>query len=206
MEKEGRLELILGGMFTGKTTELMRRLLVEAIVEKGKVLYVNHTCDTRTDGDFSSHNVLFHDTLPESSGIKTLKTPNLSWLLTSDLIREVECIGIDEGQFFPEIAKVVEELVDVHHKHVIVASLSANYKRQQSYGTYNATILDLIPIADTVNLLKGKCHNCATEGRNRSSLFTYKSHDKVSDTLDIGASEKYMSLCRKCYVKHSTEN
>jgi len=202
-EKEGRLEVILGGMFTGKTTELMRRLLVEAIVEKGKVLYINHTCDTRTDGDFSSHNVLFHDTLPESSGIKTLKTSSLEWILTSDLIKNVECIGIDEGQFFPEIAKVVEKLVDVHHKHVIVASLSANYMRQQNYGSYDASVLELIPMADTVNLLKGKCHLCAIEGRNRSSLFTYKSHNETN-TLDIGASEKYMSLCRKCFVKKST--
>ena len=119
--KYGRLEVIIGGMFTGKTTELIRRLLVEAIADRDKVLYVNHSLDTRSDGDFSSHNVLFHNALPEESGVRTLKTHNLRTVLQSEILQGVRCIGIDEGQFFPELFDVVIELVEVHHKHVIVA-------------------------------------------------------------------------------------
>lgn len=214
IQQNGRLEVIIGGMFTGKTTELMRRLLVEAVVEKGRVLYINHSCDTRTDGDFSSHNVLFHDSLPESSGIKTMKISNLRWILaepsSSSVLKEFMCIGIDEAQFFPELAEVVKSLVEVHNKHVIIASLSSNYKRGQNYGDHNASVLELIPLADKVNILKGKCHRCALEGKNKTSLFTFKSVESTEtlgdiDTLDIGASEKYMSLCRGCYVKLSEE-
>lgn len=204
-EKKGRLEVIFGGMFTGKTTELMRRLLVEAIVEKDRVLYINHTCDTRTEGDFSSHNVLFHDKLPESSGVKTIKTSGLDWIVNDpDLLSKFDCIGIDEGQFFPEIDCVVEKLVDTHKKHVIVASLSSNYKRKQQYGSFTATVLNLVPIADKVDLLKGKCHDCATKGKNTSSLFTHKEDKESIGTLDVGASEKYVALCRNCFIKSNT--
>lgn len=208
----GRLEVIMGGMFTGKTTELIRRLLVEAIAEKDRVIYINHAFDTRTDGDFSSHNILFHDSLPEGSGIRTYKTADLKSLLSDSILAGWRCIGIDEGQFFPELFDVVKELVEVHHKHVIVASLSSNYQREQSYGPTEATVLNLIPISDKVSLLKGKCVKCASEGRNKTSLFTHKEHishisssslEDVPDTpgtLDIGASEKYISLCRQCFI------
>lgn len=210
--KVGRGEVILGGMFTGKTTELMRRLLVEAVVEKGRVIYVNHSFDTRTDGDFSSHNILFHDSLPEGSGIRTFKMSDLRRLLTLDFLDDVKCIGIDEGQFFPELAEVVRELIELHAKHVIVASLSSNYERGQTYGPIQSTVLDLIPFCDKVSLLKGKCALCAREGRNTTSLFTHKEHHVESlegvpntpGTLDVGASEKYVSVCRACYVANQT--
>ena len=89
----GRIEIILGCMFSGKSTELMRRISrYEAIGEK--TLIINSNLDTRTDDSVKTH-----DNRKKSA----LKCMNLMDIIQHPLFLTSNIIGIDEAQFFAEI-------------------------------------------------------------------------------------------------------
>lgn len=88
----GTIEIILGPMFSGKSTELLRRLRRQEIAEK-KVLLVKHKLDERYEG--SNQNVVTHDL---NSAKATLISANLSQdLLLSGLYKQADVVGIDEA-------------------------------------------------------------------------------------------------------------
>lgn len=99
------LTLILGGMFSGKTTELLKH-------RDEKTLIINHNYDTRTDG------VSTHDGVEEEA-VKCMELPNCSGYDT---------VLIDEAQFFDSLDGV-ENLA----KNVFVAGLSGDYL-QRPFG------------------------------------------------------------------------
>lgn len=120
-EKRGRIELILGPMFSGKSTELLRRLRRHELASK-KVVLVKHMADDRYSPD--SKGVLTHDLIGKTAS-----------LVTSDLTRDLlpqfgdaDVIGIDEGQFFTDVPEVAEAL-SARGKLVIVAGLSGTFER-----------------------------------------------------------------------------
>ena len=104
------LELIIGSMYSGKSTELMRR--IKRVKSIGmRCLVINHSNDTRVDGDF----VQTHD----GSTLAAVKTKDL--LLVN--IKPYDTIAIDEAQFFHNLRTAVMLMVETHKKHVIVALL-----------------------------------------------------------------------------------
>lgn len=69
-----------------------------------------------------------------------------------------QVVAIDEAQFFPDLAEFCSEAVDVDGKHVIVAGLSGDFKRQR-FGQ----LLELMPLADSITQLRSKCAFCEAE-------------------------------------------
>ena len=122
---DGRLDIVTGPMFSGKTTELLRRLFSEAEIGL-KVLYVNHNLDTRGKS-FSTHNPLYKRQLAEESKVDFLSTDKLS--LIQSTITKYNVVGIDESQFFGDLVNEVKILVDKFGMHVIVAGLNGDYNR-----------------------------------------------------------------------------
>ena len=96
------LELILGPMYSGKTTTLLTRRI-------GKTLLVNHLLDTRSDG------VQTHDGV-RVPAFKCQKIPRLSGYDT---------YLIDEAQFFDSL-----EDVETLAPNVVVAGLSGDYMKR----------------------------------------------------------------------------
>lgn len=177
------LELIGGAMYSGKSSLLLQKLSCDYAIGK-KVLYINHTFDTRSDS-FSTHNPLFK----ENVNIPMIKCNVLPSL--NDLI-EYDTIGIDEFNFFDNI-KEIKNYVDIGKKRVIVAGLVGDYKREK-FGH----LIDLIPICDKFEFLKAKCMQCAP--RSVDAPFTFK-HDKNDTIIDIGSTNKYTALCREHYLQ-----
>ena len=100
------LELIIGSMYSGKSTELMRQ--VARLKSIGmRCLVINHTNDTRVDGDY----VQSHD----GEQVVAAKTDDL--LLIN--VRPYDAIAIDEAQFFPNLKSAVMLMVETHNKHVM---------------------------------------------------------------------------------------
>ena len=66
-QKRGRIELIMGCMFAGKTTEMLKRCSKQRIAGK-RVLYVKFSADKRYGGDFniSTHSGIFEEATPVS--------------------------------------------------------------------------------------------------------------------------------------------
>jgi len=181
----GRLEIITGPMFSGKTTELLRRLSIYSIAGF-KCLYVNSSWDTRNEKPFSSHNPMSSKGVPEF-----IDTSKVTFLSEIKSVKEYNVIGIDEAQFFIDLKKEVEDFVNEKQKVVIVAGLSSNAE-QTKFGN----ILDLEPISDTYDKLSAVCCLCK-KGTLTAAPFTRKKNfGKTTLNAEIGGSETYISVCR----------
>lgn len=180
-------------MFSGKTTELLRRLSTLHSIGIS-VIYVNHTFDTRST-DFSTHNSLYSSTLP----IPHIKSDSLS-SIQSELLK-YSVIGIDECQFFQD-THIVIQLLDEYKKHIIISCLDGTFKREPF-----STIVPLISHANSYDKLYAYCVECSHKHIIKPAIYSYlkthKSHE--SESIIIGNSDKYMALCRECYNTLNSE-
>ena len=180
--KSGYLELIMGPMFSGKTTYLID-MYDECQRNGDKVLAINYAKDTRYhETMLSTHDkrmcpCIFVETLLDAVGAITG---------THDLTKSADVILINEGQFFVDIYEVVIYMVEVLKKRVYVCGLDGDFKRQKFGG-----LLDLVPVCDSIIKLKSKC-SCGEE-----ALFSHRMVDNGEQVL-IG-SDIYVPLCRTCY-------
>jgi thymidine kinase len=169
-------------MFSGKSSELIRRINREKSINK-KILVLNFIGDNR----YGSSSVATHDNLK----VNCLKLEKLNDI-TENMIQQYDSFFIDEGQFFNDLYNVVSKLVDTHHKHVVVSGLDGDYLRNP-FGD----IIKLIPICDTLDKLKAYCCKC---NNGTSAPFTKKSiKNKSKNVIDIGGMDKYIPVCRQHY-------
>ena len=177
----GRLELIIGNMFSGKSSELIRRINREKSINK-KIIVINYSGDNR----YSKNDVATHNNIK----VKCLKVSSLNEI-TLDIIKNFDSFFIDEGQFFPDLYSNVSNLVDVHKKHVVVSGLDGDYNRNM-FGD----IIKLIPICDTVDKLSAYCNKC-----NNGTLAPFSKKYKTGNgsVIDIGNGDKYLPVCRFHY-------
>ena len=180
----GRLELIIGNMFSGKSTELIRRINREKSINK-KIIVINYSEDNR----YSSNAVATHDQIK----VNCLKLKLLSEF-DVQFINQYDSFFIDEAQFFPDLYIFVKNLVDNCKKHVIVSGLDGDSNRNP-FGE----MIRLIPICDTVIKLHAYCKKC-----NNATFapFTLKIKDS-ENLIDIGGSNKYIPVCRNHYFNRS---
>ncbi|KAL6520484.1 hypothetical protein OROHE_017072 [Orobanche hederae] len=102
---------------------------------------------------------------------------------------KLQVIGIDEAQFFGDLYDFCSKAADHDGKTVIVAGLDGDYLRR-SFGS----VLDLIPIADSVTKLTARCEACG-----KRAFFTLRKTDETRTEV-IGGAEVYMPVCRKHYI------
>ena len=178
---KGRLEIIIGNMFSGKSTELIRRINREKSIKK-KILVINFSGDNR----YSSNSVVTHD----QTKINCLKLNKLNDL-NKEFVKNYDSFFIDEGQFFPDLYDFVLELVDRYRKHVVVSGLDGDANRTQ-FGD----IIKLIPICDSVHKLTAYCNKC---NDGTVAPFTKKITNDTT-LIDIGGSDKYIPVCRYHYL------
>lgn len=177
----GLLEIILGPMFSGKTTHLVE-LYNYYKISGISVLAINYSADTR-----------YHDTMLSTHDkitIPCIFADNLSDILNELLI--VDTILINEGQFFPDLYEVVVQLVDKHNKRVHICGLDGDFQRNK-FGN----MLDLIPLCDSLTKLQSKCHTCS-----KPAIFSHRI-TKETEQVVIG-SDNYVPLCRNCYHKYNS--
>jgi thymidine kinase len=172
------LSIIMGNMFSGKTSELIRRLKRLKVIGK-RILVVNSAKDTRSpDEVLKTHdNVKFN----------CYKVFDLFDLLDADEYDRADIIAIDEAQFFPSLKKFVEHCL-MDDKSVILAGLDAD-SFQRKWGE----LLDCIPLACEVTKLSALCMCC-----NDGTLGPFTKRTVEDKTLElIGGSDMYIAVCRK---------
>ena len=177
----GRLELIVGNMFSGKSTELVRRINKEKSINK-RILIINYSLDNR----YSSDSISTHD----NTSVKCLKLSKLSDI-SEELLDNNDSFFIDEGQFFIDLYDFCTRLVDVRDKHVVVSGLDGDFNRNL-FGD----IIALIPMCDTVDKLTAYCNKC---NNGTHAPFTKKIICSRS-VIDIGGCDKYVPVCRYHYL------
>jgi thymidine kinase len=175
----GRIEVICGSMFSGKTEELIRRLK-RATIAQQRVEIFKPSIDVR----YSVEEVVSHDS---NSVVSTpVDTSETILLMTGD----VDVVGIDEAQFFDNnLPHVCNKLADMGIR-VIVAGLDMDYLGKP-FGPMPA----LCSIAEDVTKVHAICLKCG-------SLAQY-SHRLVSGNKQVmlGEKDEYVPLCRSCYQK-----
>jgi len=184
----GNIHLILGCMFSGKTSELIRIVQRYKCIDK-KILLVNYIEDKRysenSSNTISQEMVYTHDKV----GYTCVSLDNIDSLL--NLTNEYDVFAINEGQFFNNIYSISQELCEKYNKDVIICGLDGDFKRQ----SFKNNLLDLIPIADTVQILTAYCSICKDETPARfSKRITTETEQKV-----IG-STNYIPVCRYHYL------
>jgi thymidine kinase len=176
------LELIIGNMFSGKSSELIRRVNREKSINR-KILIINYISDNR----YGTNSVATHDNLK----VNCLKLEKLN-NITENMIQQYDSFFIDEGQFFTDLYEVVIKLVDKYNKHVVVSGLDGDSNR-----TLFGDIVRLIPMCDTVDKLKAYCCKCSN---GTLAPFTKKTaKNKSNQVIDIGGIDKYEPVCRHHY-------
>ncbi len=190
-EIDGNNLFVLGDFtVTHNTTELLRRLFNETVAGL-RCIYINHEKDTRSEEPFSTHNPLYKKQLSQASGVNLVSTKHIR-----DVdVKEYDVIGIDEAHFFDEtFVSDVIDLVDYENKVVIVSGLNGDMKRKK-IGFIN----DLIPHMDSCTFLTAYCKECARSKVKSNALFSHK----FGKGDDVGGTDKYLPLCRDCYLRSS---
>lgn len=172
------LSIIMGNMFSGKTSELIRRLKRLKILGKS-ILVVNSAKDTRSPDEV----LKTHDNVKFNCH-KVLELQNLVGIPD---FRDVDVVAIDEAQFFNDLKKFVEYCLKVN-KSVIIAGLDGD-AFQRKWGQ----LLDCVPIASEVIKLSALCI-CCNDGT--TGPFTKRTVDNTELEL-IGGSDMYIAVCQK---------
>lgn len=177
----GRLEVITGPMFCGKTDELLRRLR-RAIIAKQKIQVFKPGFDVRYSSEkVTSHAGNEYDAVPIES---ISEIPSL-------LDDQVTVVAIDEAQFFDEeIIPVVQDLVDRGIR-VITAGLDMDFR-----GVPFGSMPELLAQAEIVDKLHAICMVCGEEATRTQRLVDGEPAYFDDPIIIVGASEMYEARCR----------
>ena len=172
------LSIIMGNMFSGKTSELIRRLKRLKVIGKN-ILVVNSAKDTRSpDEVLKTHdNVQFN----------CEKVHDLFDIVSPRDFEDADIIAIDEAQFFANLKKFVEYCLS-KNKTVILAGLDGDCF-QRKFGE----LIDCIPLASEVTKLSALCMKC---NDGTPGPFTKRTVDSKELEL-IGGSDMYIAVCQK---------
>ena len=177
--RPGRIEVVCGSMFSGKTEELIRRMK-RAKFAKQKVEIFKPSLDTR----YSGEDVVSHD----KNTIRSTPIDSSGAILL--LASDIDVVGIDEAQFFDDgLVEVCNQLAN-NGVRVIVAGLDMDYK-----GIPFGPIPALCAIADEVTKVHAICVKCGA--------LAYVSHRLIHNDKRVllGEKDEYEPLCRECYQR-----
>tara|TARA_B110000285_G_scaffold235190_3_gene315445 strand:+ start:5415 stop:5954 length:540 start_codon:yes stop_codon:yes gene_type:complete len=172
------LEILMGSMFSGKSTELIRRIRRQEVLGR-VVVVVNHSLDVRGSGDMRT--VRTHD----NSNMDAIKMHQLE----DTLFDGADVVAVDETQFFQNLRRWVEVGLS-RGKHIILAGLDGDFQ-QKRFGE----LLDVIPLADEVIKLRALCMICKD---GTSGPFTYRNPGVgQGEQVLVAAGDCYKAVCRK---------
>ncbi|KAF8727851.1 hypothetical protein HU200_018416 [Digitaria exilis] len=179
----GEIHVIVGPMFAGKTTALLRRVQAEA--GNGRTVAL---IKSNKDNRYGLDSVVTHD-----------GTKMACWALSDlssfhdklgvEAYDKVDVIGIDEAQFFDDLYDFCCKAADCDGKIIVVAGLDGDYKRKK-FGS----VLDVVPLADSVTKLTARCELCGCR-----AFFTLRKTQETKTKL-IGGADVYMPVCRQHYM------
>jgi thymidine kinase len=182
--KKGKLTVIAGPMFSGKTGKLVA--MMEVFTQMGhKVLVVKPSVDTRYGGLPEIHS---HD--HKKAKAMTIEGKTVPEILEKILKTRTDKVIFDEVQFFDKdiIIKVITTLKK-KGIHVIASGLLYDYKRTP----FGATP-ELMGLADERLELMAICQKCGSLARHSARVKGGKS------VVVVGASDKYIATCEKCHT------
>ena len=183
---KGKLEVICGPMFSGKSEELIRRLR-RAKIAKQHVAVFKPALDDR----YTIEHIVSHD----GNKINAYPIDDVQTIATHAQENTIDVVGIDEVQFFTnDIIPVICTLIE-QGKRVIVAGLDLDFR-----GIPFGPLPILLAIADCVTKLKAICTACGHDAHFTQRLVDEKPAKHNDPIILVGAQESCQARCRSCYT------
>jgi thymidine kinase len=179
------LELIIGPMFAGKSTEAIKRVR-EFQLQGISYFVITSYKDIRYDSNGESINTHSGKSIPARAMVNLADVRNITEFVTASHV------VIEEAQFFPDLYDLVVEMVEKRRQHVTVFGLDGDSERRP-FGQ----VLNLIPFADKYVKLYAECKLC---GNNTPAVFTKRTSGAVGQVC-VGGEESYNAVCRKHYLE-----
>jgi thymidine kinase len=174
------IEVIMGCMFSGKSTELIRRLRRHRAINE-KILVINSAKDTRSSDDvIKTHNW---------ETFACMKITDLTTALNFIKNDRYAVVAIDEAQFFTGLREFVQN-ISTHVKRIIIAGLDGDFL-QRPFGE----IFQVLPMADEVIKLHALCMVCKN---GTPAPFTKRFCEDTTTQEIVGDHDIYKAVCRKC--------
>lgn len=186
----------LGPVRSAKTTWM--NIEITTLADQGfSCLKIIHAADDRplaasNDESGSTYNSTYKSL---SSKVKYVRVSELRGVDVS----AYHVVGIDEAQFYPDLLEVVEDWVENKGLHILVSGLDGDFEKRRIGQT-----LDLIPLADEVVKLSGRCRLCLNElqdagfhGNIMALAAPFSKNIGHSDEqIQIGGDEIFVAVCR----------
>lgn len=198
----GYLEIILGPMYSGKTSRLVE-IYNQCIFCDIPVVSINHEIDNRYDEELMTTHDQIKIPCIKTNSLKKIWKPNLFDKPSINnfvggnflILKYSKVVLINEAQFFGDLFEVVNEMINLG-KHVYVCGLDGDFERKK-FGQ----ILDLIPLCDKVTKLTSLCSICKT---GVPGIFSMRLTNEKEQTV-VG-SNNYIPVCRSCYTSNATHS
>jgi len=187
-----QLEVITGCMFSGKTEELIRRL-VRVQIAKGTILLMKPTIDDRyAEKAVMTHYGRAFEAHQLEPGCETIE--GLITSVGEEALAEASVIAFDEGNFFSEkLPGLCQDLV-ARGKRVIVAGLDLTFA-EEPFGAMPT----LMALADRVDKLQAVCVRCGAPATRSQRLIDGYAAPTDGPVIVVGGAETYEARCRSCY-------
>lgn len=183
--RRGRLEVVAGPMFAGKTEELLRRVR-RARIAGQRVVVLTHALDTRAGSDrIASHAGLDSpsEAVDSAAGIAAL------------VPLETDMVAIDEAHFFgSDLVAVVQELAD-RGSVVVVAGLDVTFEGQPF-----EPLPTLMALAERVDKLTAICAVCGADAIFHVRVTKREARPGELVAEHVGGAEMYQARCRRHFV------
>ncbi len=180
----GRIEVITGGMFSGKSEELVRRL-VRARIARQRIQVFKPITDSRHPPEVlvtRDSREVAAESVVDSAALRLAVDP------------QVDVVGIDEAQFFDSgLVDLVTELADDGVR-VVVAGLDQDYMRRP-FGPMPA----IMALAEYVDKTHAVCVQCGSAAAYSQRIAG------GDDQVLVGDVEAYEARCRDCYVPYESD-
>lgn len=182
MNFNGCIELIIGPMYSGKSSELLRYIDKFSYLGKN-IMVINHTLNNR----YNSNGITTHNGKVHNDCIVVDKLEKIMSLYSNEF-NNASIIIIDELQFFDDILEYIPDWCDKYNKYIVASGLNGDSNRKP-FGK----VLDLIPYCNCVHHLTGICSICCD---GTPSIFSKKIVNN-NNTILVGSNGMYIAVCRK---------
>lgn len=181
----GIIEVIVGGMFAGKTEEMLRRLRRAKYAQQNVYL-----CKPSKDTRYSEDHVESHDRnrIPADLVVSTAQE------ILDNLPEDAQVVGIDEGQFWDDELFNVAQILANRGIRVIITGLDMDYKRQPF-----RRMTRLVMCAEVVTKLTAICATCGNPAGFSERIAG------GTATEEVGAEKQYAAKCRRHHVIRTEE-
>ena len=177
--QKGKIDIICGSMFSGKTEELIQRLKRLDFAKKKYKLF-----KPIVDNRYDNYKVVSHN-MNSVQAISISKSEEIY-----SHIKNEKIIAIDEAQFLDKkLYEVCEKLIK-DGVDIIIAGLDMDYK-----GEPFGTMPKLLAISDNVKKMHAVCFECG-----ETANYTFRINNDTQQVL-IGSKENYKALCKNCFFK-----